>query len=448
MAITNSTQPLFPHQTGLSVDVNFSSASPLFGPPPLDHMLRPVDERYPLTEWEFSVKDIFQWGYENFGFQSAVNSISTIAKNFFGFPSDLEPSQTAEVAEDNSQTCASTFGYTLFAESKVTTPGSKIFLSPSIASSKIPLNPDWEKHAGGTYWKYVGSFQREDDEFHEFSFLPSFSFKDPDKFSNLKERIYALYPAVLDTDPFNYLGSYYEKRFLKQLGFMYYFKEEKFQIPSLTTLLKKWDELRLHHPSLPPLHLILCNGVEENSEFITNILDGAIPISINTEFEHDISAHVMTTIQLMTKLLDRMTTEGDFVRYMKAKETNFKVISYLFELLKAPHGKTVSDSLFDQYAENHSSLKQFANEEVKTAFNDFCLTVLGMLADGVSSMDQLEDLITFSQDLSDQPTTIFNHFSWRWTIFFAKKYGEEWNDCFRDIFDTQLLPMIDERSEI
>lgn len=455
MIISASASMSLACQSSMSQENSASSNCPLFGAPPLEDTLRPLGERYPLTELEFSVKDILRWSYVNFGLEGTVNKVFGLAKNYFGFSNPPRELSAETVSVPKPETCASTLGYTIFAESHIVPSGSKIFLSPTLARSRTNLASDWEKNAGGTYWRYV-STRREgwdgfrSDEFHFFTFKESFSLnteKEKEK-ENLMMESNRKFPAIFSPAPFEELLKNSEQRLLRHLGFYYFPWNDTIQVPSLTTLIRKWDELRLNHPLLPGLNIVLCEGTEENGVFVSSVLDGAIPISITTEYEHDITSHLMPTINLLSRFESfegkvNVYTSRELTKYLNTKQTISSTLSYLFELIKEPHGKQFLSILFDRYDKDYSFSNIETTLDLKENFYDFCHTMVGILLDVSSAYKDLENYAWFVQTLNKETENFFTElFTVGWHLFLEKRYGNENTVLFKRLFVSALLPMI------
>lgn len=408
----------------------------LFGPPPLEQVLMPVGTRYPLAEYNFSIADVILSGYS-----LCKEAVSEIFNRTFGTTSEAAssiPEESPVPVLASQESCASIFGYPRHAESMVTTSGSKIFLSPTLASSSKLLSTDWEKHAGGIFWDYHSSIENgPHSTFHRFTLKPNFSLSDPRKKQMLRDGNSKAFPAIFVSSIFLELNTHPEMEYLKRLGYSYDEEKEIFQVPSLRTLMTLWDEFRLERPELPGLYFILCEGVEEDSEFTSNWINGAISVSINTEYEHDTSNHVMSTLKLLTRLKNK----ADVDLYLKASKTNSAVLSQFFEMLKGSEGKVFTDTLLDQYLEKNPSVKISDKENLRLRFHRYCHTALGFLADGFPN-DTLKGYLSATHVLCSRPSTVFNLRSEDWNSYFFKRYGFQSTYLFEQVFIEELIKSI------
>lgn len=437
MSISYSVAPYHsPSPVSFCSSGSANSTLSLFGVPPLEQVLMPVSTRYPLTEYDFSITDVVRSGYS-----ICKEAVCEIFKRTYGTTDEAASSTKEESPEpvlDSEDSCAAIFGYSLHTESTVTTSGSKIFLSPTLASSTKLLSDDWEKHAGGTYWDYHSSVENgPHSTFHRFTFKPHFSLSDPEKKQMLREANSKAFPAIFVSSIFLELNTNPEMEYLKRLGYSYDAEKEIFQVPSLRTLITLWDQLRLERPELPGLSFILCEGVEEDSEFTSNWMNGAISVSVNSEYEHDISNHVMSTLKLLTVLKNK----ADVDLYLNASKTNSAIISPFVEMLKGAEGKAFTDRLLDQYLEKNPRVKIKNKENLYLRFHQYCHTVLGSLADGFSH-ETLKGYLSATNRLSLRPNALLNFRSENWNSYFYERYGFGSIHLFESVFIEELIKTI------
>lgn len=442
MALTPVTSTVCPYQN------NFTTNP--FGPPPLESVLMPVGVK--VTDLEFSIGDIVKWSYENFGCRTLLESIHNAASRCF-----------SRSAEEPTPSCSSPATFSelpIFAESTMTTPGSKIYLTPTLASKvsssygwgsfgmdiswEEKLGIHWEKQVQGSLWKYVGTIQDGIDTYHQFALPPHLSCLNGDKYENLIFRNKRKFPAIFECDSFTRPRSDRSRRHLKSLGFDFDPKNELFQVPSLKTLIKKWDELRLERPELPAMSLILSDGTETDVDFVSYVIDGGIPISTSTEHDHDISAHLMPQIELMTRL-----KPDEVALYQKTKASISAILRAFLEPLKGHEGRAMTDKVFDQYLEMNPSaftpkLSEKQKEHCKVIFHTFCLKVIGVLTDG-STIPTLFSLINFKNRLTRSRERIFELFEdTQWDDYLGEICEDKtlYKLLYQPLFINELLPMI------
>ncbi len=71
-------------------------------------------------------------------------------------------------------------------------------------------------------------------------------------------------------------------------------------LPSIAYLQSRWEELRERvNIRLPQLNFQPCKGIASDAEFINAFLEGKILISLDEEFYHDMTAHVMTLFRFI-----------------------------------------------------------------------------------------------------------------------------------------------------